>query len=237
LESGKCFVPPHRLAVANMVLMRGLIITPFFGAADKSLLTQQELRHYPMPCPVPKGQRALGFFFEPILNVLADFHWVSDESPVKYVTVGDDVEWLGNLIDWVQTKDSVYFQPGMLLPRFAADVEEDWNNLYGFRKQPDAQRFIEELEPLLVQDGQAYGSFVKGGGVFDRQGYDKFLEQHGSASGRYIAQHADLFFRNVDGAWWEMYARDESLIDSVRRHLKDVIGLRLIDQLLEGRYL
>jgi hypothetical protein len=35
----------------------------------------------------------------------------------------------------------------------------------------------------------------------------------------WLSKVTDLCFFNVDGAWWEMYARDERLLDAVRQHL------------------
>lgn len=186
------------------------------------------------PAVLPPGQRPFAFCFEPILPRLSDFHWVSEESPVQYVGEGKDIRGIWEILEYDQTEDAVYFRPGTLLPRYAAWVKEDWGRLYGFREKPDQQAFIKPLEPLWRIDGQAMSAFIRGG-VFNEEGYVQHLRQHGSAIGRYLAKHVELFFCNVDGAWWEIYAKDESLLHSVRGRLEGVRGVNVTEQMLEFR--
>lgn len=34
----------------------------------------------------------------------------------------------------------------------------------------------------------------------------------------WLSRHADICLFNVDGAWWEIYARDPSLLETIRAH-------------------
>jgi len=136
--------------------MRGLVIHP---------IRRQ-------PNPVPEGHHPFGFFFQPILPALDRFYWVSHNSPIQYVDVGEETRSIGELVKFDWTQDLVLFQPGTLLPKYAVYVKEDWNTLYGFLQKPDPQRFMKELDPLMLQDAKDSSSFIKGR-VFDERGYQE----------------------------------------------------------------
>jgi hypothetical protein len=51
----------------------------------------------------------------------------------------------------------------------------------------------------------------------------------------WMSQNVDLCFFNVDGAWWEIYARDESLLEAVRRHAAGLSDITVQDTLLLRR--
>src|SRR6185369_14927806 len=51
----------------------------------------------------------------------------------------------------------------------------------------------------------------------------------------WLSSVADICFFNVDGAWWEIYARDESLLEAVRRHLAGLHDITVQDTLLLRR--
>lgn len=72
------------------------------------------------------------------------------------------------------------------------------------------------------------------------------IRQHLQRSPDYewVSQHLDICFFNVDGAWWEIYAKDEALLETVRQHvagLPDITlqGTRLTrrDDLLRPKFL
>jgi hypothetical protein len=51
----------------------------------------------------------------------------------------------------------------------------------------------------------------------------------------WISQNVDLCLFNVDGVWWEIYARDESLLEAVRRHVDGLSEITVQDTLLLRR--
>ena len=51
----------------------------------------------------------------------------------------------------------------------------------------------------------------------------------------WLSRHTDICFFNVDGAWWEIYARDDSLLGTVRRHATGLPDVTLHERLLAQR--
>jgi hypothetical protein len=45
----------------------------------------------------------------------------------------------------------------------------------------------------------------------------------------------DICFFNVDGTWWEVCAKDATLLEAVRRHIASVPGITIQEKLLEQR--
>lgn len=51
----------------------------------------------------------------------------------------------------------------------------------------------------------------------------------------WLGQVADICFFNVDGAWWEIYARDKALLEAVRHHVTSLSDITVHDRVLSQR--
>ena len=51
----------------------------------------------------------------------------------------------------------------------------------------------------------------------------------------WMSQSVDLCFFNVDGTWWEIYARDASLLEAVRHHVAGLPDITIQDRALIRR--
>jgi hypothetical protein len=51
----------------------------------------------------------------------------------------------------------------------------------------------------------------------------------------WLSEHADICFFCVDGAWWEIYARDRALLETVRQHVTRLPDITVQERLLTRR--
>lgn len=82
--------------------------------------------------PVPAGTSSFVFFFRPILPALGAYWWVDPPLEGK----ADDPDWTKACSSLTEDR---WAPPGLLLPRFAGYMPEDWCDCLGFvSKPPDA---------------------------------------------------------------------------------------------------
>jgi len=153
--------------------------------------------------PVPTGISDFAFFFDPILAPLAQHWWMFDDCPTS--TPRD------------ATVDDI-------------DIYEDY--------------VCEELSPWAGKRFAPPGVLLPRFGRFIRDDWitlfgtpsqpnpDRFLsalETVGDED-RLVEEHVAILFRNVDGAYWEMYAKQTELLAAVALHIRTV-DLPLLEDL------
>jgi hypothetical protein len=94
----------------------------------------------PPASPVPFGESSFAFFFKPILDSLAAYWWI--HPPLSGPGASQDPE-LQEL--WPTLPSDGIAPPGLLLPRFAHYMHEDWCDCVGFLNRPDDMDFVQDL--------------------------------------------------------------------------------------------
>ena len=180
-------------------------------------------------------------YFEPILADLAKFWWLFHDWPITAPNphapdYDDFFDHVTEEIDpWVRQKCAA---PGVLLPRFARYVKQNQNSLYGTTTKPDSLAFFEESRLAGERDWERVRHLYEG--VFALPWEEAWEERNaifrkeGSHEGRFLSERLDLLFENEDGAYWEFYAHDSRLIDAVRSHVVEDLGIRYEEIALEG---
>ncbi|MBX9626464.1 MAG: hypothetical protein K2X82_21870 [Gemmataceae bacterium] len=154
-------------------------------------------------------------FFGPVLHRLRPLVWLVDGQAFRYRP-----EWDGDLPEaeegrrgWVEVRPGIGYgvlSPG-LLADYADNVNDDWNDLYGFTAPPaDWRGWLGRREGT---------STARSGGRAD-------------AAARFVAETVEVCFFSVDGAYWEFFARDGGLIEDARAHLAGLPGIRVVDAVL-----
>lgn len=147
----------------------------------------------------PSGLTEFQFFFQPLYTVMAPMYWF----------VGDS--WsspFGSLYDGVEDEDWIHpladnavpglYNPG-LLPAYAHDIPNDWQTLVGLGSDPIA---AEKAAARLAQARWA-----------------EFYE--------IIDDVSSLTFLCIDGFVWQVFAKDETLLDTVAADLETSAGFRV----------
>jgi hypothetical protein len=159
------------------------------------------------------GTSTFGHFTAPLAARLRGLHWWTDRyesSPFgsfRFETE-DGEERLDALIIVLPSQanepyiNGLLFRPGTL-PDLARYLHNDWIDLVGI----DAAEHdpVDAAERLLPLGGDATRAY------FDQ-----------------VARCAELFFRCVDGWYWEMFARDPEAVALVRSHV-EASGGRTVD--------
>jgi hypothetical protein len=59
--------------------------------------------------------------------------------------------------------------------------------------------------------------------------------RHSPTDYEWLNRVVDICFFNVDGAWWEIYAREASLLEAVRQHIPSLPDITVQEKELEQR--
>lgn len=180
-------------------------------------------------------------YFEPILADLAKFWWLFYDWPITAPSpdAPDYDDFFDHVTEefapWVRQKCAA---PGVLLPRFARYIKDNQNSLYGTRTKPAPLSFFVESNLAEERDWERVRHLFEGALALP---WEKACEERiaifrneGSHEGRFLSDHLDLLFENEDGVYWEFYAHDSCLIDAVRNHVVEDLGVRYEEISLEG---
>jgi hypothetical protein len=203
--------------------MFGLRVVPIFRYPAE-LLGPGEGPVRPAPRLSAHQGSEFSFYFGGILPRLSWLVWFADEDafqfPLEWLFNEDaggsdpfrDVEqrrtWIAQQGDRAGTRTVIdpnwILQPGFVQD-YARFVSDDWNSLYGFGEPPANWR-----------------TWMKGRGRGELAARARFLEAT-----------IEVCFFSIDGAYWEVFARDRDLVEQVRQELGGVAGLRLEQAALE----
>ena len=159
--------------------------------------------------------------FEPVLPRLGSYHWLF-RSDLPFQWHPEDAEYeaaLASLGDIVE--------PGVLLPRFARYVREDWADMFGFLAPPPSRdAFLVGLEAAVSRDHAEYRALREPDGITVAnaaryyQRLATYRTTHLSTEASYLAARVDVCFYNVDGAFWEAFSADNSFLDAIEHHAR-----------------
>ena len=171
----------------------------------------------------PGDDRATPFVlcFEPVFDQLRPLHWYAssyESGPFDFFTASqirreEDLDAL--FLDIPNERGNVQVGAALLrsgfLPELAAFLYQDWIELVGVGGNEDYARTVAE----------------------------EFLDLHWQSrvDDRYslMEQHGEICFFCVDGSSWEIYARDEEILDRVARHVQDRSGILVQRRTLRER--
>lgn len=168
---------------------------------------------------LPEGVSSFALFFKPVLPSLADFTWIVIPSwglPLcdNFFFDPDCEREVNNL-----PEDHGLIPANTLLPKFARYIKDDRLDLYGFREPiKDSAPFLRGFWEACSDVNAEYADFRKS-----------------TPQARYLAATVDIYIRNVEAAYWTVYARDEQLLDSISRYVSGIPGVTCFEiSLLEG---
>lgn len=67
--------------------------------------------------------------------------------------------------------------------------------------------------------------------------YEAIVKERGTAVNRFLAASVDICYFNVDGAYWEVYSREDDILAEVRAYVDGLEGVECIEQSLLARML
>lgn len=164
--------------------------------------------------PIKPGAPLFPFFFRSILPRLAGHHWIvsADGLGGPWLLGSEERDGLDGTDDCPES-----------------DSPDDWEKHrlcdIGHEHSYFAPGLLPHFAPCVREDWNELFGFpdpVPDPGEWVRR---RFL----SAPQPHIAATATLCFLCVDGAYWEFFARDRELVDTVRRDLQGVRGIRIED--------
>jgi hypothetical protein len=201
-------------------MMEGVRICPVFRYPKDALRDGEEasLPHEP---PIPDDVSDFAFFFRDVLAELDRLIWISgQDNPLR--CGAPDALW--------ETLQPVFplpapggcdpvpcwlFPEGFLVAH-AGEIRDDWNELFGFSQAPaDWQAWF--AERLFYVDRH----YCDGGSLEDQP---RAINERRA---RHIESTVQACFLNVDGCYWEFFAKDGHLLDRVRQRCLAIAGLRV----------
>lgn len=160
-------------------------------------------------------------YFNSILHLLNDYYWVIPGSsfvlPLEWYADSEKFPEHPQLKEFygahIQETRNYRLCDNNFMQRFAPYVYDDWNEFYCFKDISQAKEILEFLESNDYYDGQKLTAFIKG--------------------------KMDFYFDNIDGACWEVFAKNEAhliIIDNILNSLQDISVVECNISELEKRY-
>ncbi len=176
------------------------------------------------PGPTVEGRSHFELLFRPILDELDRYHWLGEGPSTPLIDLwhenGRIFESLTVELETERGGQGIahqLFRPGTL-PGFASFLRDDWLiliGLYGSREQ-----VLSTTQVFLDWSFSAFGlAEVPEGTTF----YELIL------------RWSPLCFFCDEGRRWEVYARDTRLLGRLRRHLRSLSGLEVVERRLLDR--
>jgi len=185
-----------------------------------SFFTREELVEICPTAIVPPEGNPFTFFFEPILNELEGYYWITDAEAFIWPEEWDDEsEYSEELNEYVTGPlkriselyktikqyelDFKYGEPD-IMPKYAIYIKNDWNSLYAFKVPAnDPVAWCESYYSLRSKSGNELAEFFK--------------------------RTLELCLVNIDGAYWVLCTRNSNMIDKVKEHMRSFKEFTLSD--------
>jgi hypothetical protein len=171
------------------------------------------------PCTIPAGRSRFAHFFEPMLPLMNELHWLAlggDSSPfVDLIYEPGGEELLDSYyIDHPRfdNTSASLFRPGVL-PALADWLRDDWINLLGFVADPSTAG---EIADRLFDAWDA-----------SNRGNEKYYSA--------IERTMELCLFCVDGFSWEAYGKDQAAVARALERLRQIEGVILSERQLRER--
>lgn len=166
-----------------------------------------------------------GLFFKPIMSILDQFHWIWEYENTLCNTNLLDAEQLAEYHEMLASLETygayrVYIPPGTIFSKYSDKIPNDWCDIYGFSKKPDCENFTQRLDEAKEADNANLTCKIEEllcQGFSDN--YDDIAPQGERRRNSWLEQNVDLCFFNVDGSFWNFYAKDQTLIKMVANYL------------------
>lgn len=178
------------------------------------------------------------YFFKPILHAMGSYHWVwqYESEPCYPETMPEQerLEYLRILRESTTGHSNcIYTGPNLILPKFAPYIHNDWSDLYGFSHDVDVEDFLSNLDGAQEQDTLELTMSIEQL-PFEEQAaaYEKFLKSDKKAQYGYLEEVLDCCFFNVDGTFWAFFSREESLLNKVKKYLRELSREIVIEDVL-----
>lgn len=183
---------------------------------------------------VANAQMGFDVLFSPILPRLSELHWVFDEWPLWTDGLGDELCTL-SIEDLSLSMN--YVPPGTLFPFCTKYIKNDWLNLYGFNSMPDPKQFLADLCRAESADGQKFHDLQKKCRTYEAgiAAYQELLRQRGSEQNRFLDETTEICIFNIDGGQWELFCRDETLLQGLLDRFATIPGLKISSRDLISR--
>ncbi|HEX4956508.1 MAG TPA: hypothetical protein VF017_24230 [Thermoanaerobaculia bacterium] len=178
------------------------------------------------PGSTPEGRSHFEVLFRPILNDLERYYWLGEGPSTPLIDLwhenGRIFESLTVELPTERGGQSIahqLFRPGTL-PGFASFLRDDWLTLIGLSGSRD--QVLAATRAFLDWSFSAFGlAEVPEGTTF----YELILSS------------SPLCFFCDEGRRWEVYARDARLLSRMRRHLRSLGGVEVVERKLMDRAL
>lgn len=174
---------------------------------------------------IHQTQCDFGLFFKPIISILDRFHFIWEyENTLCNISLLDNEElaeynkMLGSLENYGECR--VYIPPGIIFPQYSDKIPNDWCDIYGFSQKPDCKNFTQRLDEAKEADNANLTNKIEellAQGFTDN--YQDITPKEERRRNSWLEQNADLCFFNVDGSFWNFYAKDNTLIKMISDYL------------------
>lgn len=158
------------------------------------------------PCQKPSRIDRFDLLFQPVLEDLGALHWLTGDEPVFHNR--DDDALLEQMLE--EQDPWGVIPPHTLLPRYARNVCSDGLDLFGFAQRPDEREFRAKL-------------------------WKKRWLLFAVRNREWLGEACDVCIFNIDGAYWDFFAKDPRLLDRLRAHLAAMPAVTAEDILLKDR--
>ena len=161
--------------------------------------------------PIPEDSNEFEFFFKPILAKLSGYYWIVEDDSFMWPSEWDHMSSydsendkytdgpMKEALEYLRCIDEDKYSgllgsPG-LIPKYAKYVNIDWNDLFGFQNK------------------------IKSPKTWMKNYWQTTAKNRHS----YIAKTTDIWFSNIDGAYWTIWARNANAHRQVRCHAQTLL--------------